>query len=732
MTAQNTAEQIVMGANAEPGLVAVESSSGADGDQMILYFRKSRKISVVNETLRPFLWLEKGSLLKDFEGEHEVGKLAGSGPLNHLASFRTWAELQAALKHLKQKTGFTPSVPSAPFFCISDPVEQHFMTTGRTLFKGMAFEDLGRMQVDIETYVTPGYEFPNAARPGDRIIAIALADQSGWVEVLSGEEPDMLRQFVKRVQERDPDVIEGHNIFKFDLPYLEARARLHKIKLKLGRDGSVPRKRPSRFVTADRAINYPKYSIHGRHVTDTLFMVQTYDVARRSLDSYGLKDVARHFDLAEEDRTYIPGADIAATFDREPDKVLAYARDDILETRALGDLLAPVYFTQAQMLPMAYQNICVRGNAGKIDGLILREYLRQAHAIGKPDSPRDFAGGYTDMFFEGIAKNVHHCDVRSLYPSLTLVRELAPASDELGVYLKLLRHLLEFRVEAKQRMQQTEDAVQRRHLDALQSAYKILINSFYGYLGFSQARFSDFNAAEQVAAEGRKILEGMIDWLREHGGTPIEIDTDGIYFVPPEVKSPAEMEKFRTAFQRSLPEGISLEFDGEYKSMFSYKMKNYALLSENGEMVIKGAALKSRGLEPFQRSFLEEFIRLKLEGCEKDIPELKHRYEQDILHGRWPVRMLAKTETLQDSPATYAAKIEAKGRGRNAAYELALKSGREYQAGDQISYYVTGSKKSVQVFAAARLVSEWDPDHRDENVPYYLAKLGALCKKFGI
>ena len=94
--------------------------------------------------------------------------------------------------------------------------------------------------------------------------------------------------------------------------------------------------------------------------------------------------------------------------------------------------------------------------------------------------------------------------------------------------------------------------------------------------------------------------------------------------------------------------------------------------------------------------------------------------------------MLAKTETLQESPAGYAAKVDAKGRGRNAAYELALKSGREYQAGDQISYYVTGSRKSVQVFAAAKLVSEWNPESRDENIPYYLAKLGALCKKFGI
>ena len=38
--------------------------------------------------------------------------------------------------------------------------------------------------------------------------------------------------------------------------------------------------------------------------------------------------------------------------------------------------------------------------------------------------------------------------------------------------------------------------------------------------------------------------------------------------------------------------------------------------------------------------------------------------------------------------------------------------------------------KSVAVHSAAKLVTDWDPGRRDENVPYYLAKLDALCGKF--
>jgi DNA polymerase elongation subunit (family B) len=109
---------------------------------------------------------------------------------------------------------------------------------------------------------------------------------------------------------------------------------------------------------------------------------------------------------------------------------------------------------------------------------------------------------------------------------------------------------------------------------------------------------------------------------------------------------------------------------------------------------------------------------------------LKARYEKAIRDGEWPIERLAKTERLQDSPATYEAKRSKGKTPRNAAYELALKSGRPYRAGDQLSYYVTGSKKSVSVHDNCKLVSEWDAARRDENMVYYLAKLDELYDKF--
>ena len=51
-------------------------------------------------------------------------------------------------------------------------------------------------------------------------------------------------------------------------------------------------------------------------------------------------------------------------------------------------------------------------------------------------------------------------------------------------------------------------------------------------------------------------------------------------------------------------------------------------------------------------------------------------------------------------------------------------------SGDQVTYYVTGTKKSVRVFEAAKPVSQWDPEKPDENVEYYAKKLEDLYKKF--
>ena len=157
-----------------------------------------------------------------------------------------------------------------------------------------------------------------------------------------------------------------------------------------------------------------------------------------------------------------------------------------------------------------------------------------------------------------------------------------------------------------------------------------------------------------------------------------------------------------------LPEGIEVEFDARYPAMFSYKAKNYALLQEDGELVIKGGALKSRAGK-FQRDFVERMARLLMEQKTEEIRRLKSQFEDQLRRREWPVEFFMKTETLQESLSQYQKKIGASARNRAAAYELAIKSGGDYQPGDRVSYYITGVKKNVAAYENCKLASEWDP-----------------------
>jgi DNA polymerase elongation subunit (family B) len=324
----------------------------------------------------------------------------------------------------------------------------------------------------------------------------------------------------------------------------------------------------------------------------------------------------------------------------------------------------------------------------------------------------------------------------------------------------LLTDLRTFRLDAKATMRAEKDLRRQRHLHALQNTFKILINSFYGYLGFAQGHFADFDAAARVTQIGRDLLKKMIEWLNAHGAKVIEVDTDGIYFVPPssvkagispsqangkQADSPRdesvrsadtaattaeEIGDLRKGLATELPQGIEVEFDEQFDAMFSYKAKNYALLTKNGDVIIKGGALKSRGLEKFQRVFLEEMIKLIMEGKSEAIVDLREKFEEKIRNREWKIDMLMKTDTLQDSLDKYRAKIAGSARNRAAAYELALASGRNYKPGEQISYYIKATPKKVPAYEAAKLASDFDPENRDENVDYYVAKLDDLVKKF--
>src|SRR6266487_529157 len=714
---------LLFGADPTPRIVAIEL--GETGTVKV-YRREADGSTIADvEPFHPFVWCDSDVVDLGIESE----KLESSLKYGWLVTVDSWKELIALRNGLKKA--------NRDYFAFTDPVQHYLTATGRTLFKDLPFEELKRMQIEVLSFenAVAGVDDPGR---GDHLMSIALSDNTGWEELLvvdpknvDESEHAALKRLTSIIKERDPDVVEGHNLFRFDLPYLVARARKAKVKLDWGRSGGFLHSRPSRLQIAEKTIDYPKFTIEGRHFVDTFLLAQFYDVGMRTLSGFERADVARHFGLCDsEELSALTGKQLQRAYIDNDERFRERALCAVRETRAVADLLSPSYFIQAQIFPYNYQDVIVRGNATRINALFLREYFRQRHSIPEMPMVRGFEGGYTAIFFTGVARNVWHCDIASLYPSVMLQFDCFPVTDQLQIFRHLLTDLRTFRLEAKTEMRSAEkdnNRQKRHHFHALQNTFKILINSFYGYLGFAQGNFADFDAAARVTQIGRDLLKKMIDWLSARGAQVIEVDTDGIYFVPP---AKIDMSELQAGLAKELPPGIEVEFDEQFEAMFSYKAKNYALLTRDGDVIIKGGALKSRGLEKFQRVFLEEMIKLLMEEKPEEIVDLRERFENKIRNREWNIEMLMKTDTLQDSLDKYRAKIAGSARNRAAAYELALASGRNYRPGDQISYYLKATPKKAPAYETAKLASDFDPQNRDENVDYYVAKLDELVKKF--
>lgn len=677
-------------------------------------------------TFHPFAWTTEGA--RPGETGAWCEKLKGEGQLTELAHFADGAAYRDWQENRPR---------NADAEALRALESQFLLQRGARMFAGLTFSHLRRVQVDIETACSVEGGFSDAGRAGDRVLAIGIGTEKGprlleLKEPTPAAEKALLEEFNRVLAEEDPDVIEGHNIFKFDLDYLRTRCRRHKVPCAWGRFGQEATFRPSRLRVAERQLDFPRYDLPGRAVFDTYLMVQLYDLAARELPSYGLKAVAQHLGLttADDERTYLVAADIQKSFANDREKFRSYLKDDLRETRALADLLLPGYVAQAKTFPMTLQEACLRGSAFKAEILLLEKYYQARRALPTPPPPRPFEGGYTRGFVAGVFKKVLHFDVASLYPSLLLLIGRNPSGDSLGAFIPLLRELRAERLAYKNLARDASTAELRLEYQARQMGYKIIINSFYGYLGFSGARFGDSELAAEVTLRGRELLQALITEFEKHGVKVLEADTDGLYLHAPDFYE--RPEELLARVEGVLPKGIDLEFDGQYAAMFCYKAKNYALL-EDGEVTTRGSALRSRGVEPYLRELTEALLNHLLGVGGPSPEELLAEFREGLRKGTFNVRRLAKTEFLSLSPESYkhAVEIESATKPRRAALEVALKMSPTPRQGESVTYYIApGQKKTTPDWQKARPIDTFDPAVAPYDADYYLEKLDDWVERY--
>ncbi len=585
------------------------------------------------------------------------------------------------------------------------PVEQYLMQTGRVYFLGLTFEDLHRLQFDLETTSLDPHR--------GRIFLIALRDSCGFATTLEAPSPDdeaaMIAKLCQIIHDRDPDCLENHSLFPFDLQFLEYRAQILGVPLRLGRDGGPERleRREETLAIGPEARRRVRYSVAGRELIDTLDAVRRYDFVVRDLPSHGLKDVARYFGIATPDRVYLEGATIFETYQRDPDLVRRYALDDVEEVDGLSRRLLGASFALAGMAPRRYERVASAGPAmGILEPMLVRTYLRAGMALPRQDENAAHGmheGGAVHLFATGIAEHVVKADVASLYPSLMRSFRIGPTCDRLGVLLGILDRLTDLRLAHKAAAKSAVlGSLEADMHDATQAAMKILINAAYGYMGAgSMALFADMRAADEVTRRGREVLAQVLDALRERGMALIEADTDGVYFAVPASWTEDQERQLVADIGAALPAGIRLEYEGRYRAMFSHEVKNYALMTYDGQLIVHGVALRSSRAEPFGDRFLRQALSSTMTGYVVSVREAFLETAEALRQRLFPASDVAARVRLSKSPEAYQT---TRAGHTEQAYEALLAARR--------TKWVPGER--VRFYRALGGASVWIPDESED------------------
>ena len=722
-SSQTIQDEWLWGWDPTPGIVSV----WADPDGRAIVWRRSPATGELireEERFRPWLLLNRIDDLTPAGSRVTVRELEGDGALRYLVTAddaRTLATavLQGASRRLGRTVAHLREL-GQECVLVLPPEEQYLVATGRTYFRDLSFDQLHRMQFDLET------EGLDSRR--HRIFMVAIGHTDGTTEVLevrgSGDaaEADLIARLVAVVRAADPDVIENHNLHGFDLPFLDRRARILRVPLALGRIGPGLRQRAARRGVANETDprRRVRMVVPGRELIDTLDAVQRYDFATRELPGHGLKAVARHLGLAKEDRELIRGDQISEVYRTDPDRVRRYATADVEEVAGLARMLGGAAFALAQMAPRRYERLADAGAAtGVIDPLLVRAYLRAGRALPAHQPGRDIehSGAALHLFASGVALQVVKADVASLYPSLMRAYRIGPARDTLGALLSMVDRLVEQRLQAKANAKAASAGSAERYThEATSAAMKLVVNSAYGYLaaGGGLTRFADVDAANEVTRRGRELLQEMCREFAARGVTLLEADTDGVYFAVPAGWNESDERRVVAEVAALLPPLVQLEFEGRYQAMLSHEPKNYALLKYDGTLVLRGVAFRSSRAEPFGEAFLRRSIRRLLVGDLAGVRDAFLDTVRALRRRELSTHDVSSRVRLTKTPAKYLA---TRARRRELPYEAMLASGRtEWNVGERIRVYRTRAGSGV--------VGDADqPDRRDYDVEHYLRVL---------
>ncbi len=601
------------------------------------------------------------------------------------------------------------------------------------------FPDLKVLAFDIEVYNPKGAPREKL----DPIIMISMAssnlrkvltwkqtnDNLDFVEVLRDEKA-VLQRFCDIVAMEDYDILVGYNTDNFDFPYILHRAKELGISLPLGRGMTEVRTGGRRGRPEARVIGRPHLDL--------------YPIIRRSvkLNSYVLENVVRELLGVEKEK--IPGEKLWRYWDEGGEKLvrlIKYSFEDAETTLELSGKFLPMQYELTRIVQQPLFDVS-RMTAGQlVEWLLMREASRGGELI--PNRPAGaeymrravdtYAGGYVREPKKGLVDEIAVFDFRSLYPSVIVTHNIDPSTvikgdgeaileglkysftkERKGFIPRILEGLISRRAEIKRKMKSSQDAVEKRMLDAEQKALKLLANSFYGYMGYPRARWYRKECAESVAAIARMYIQKVMKIAEEEFNLEVVYgDTDSLFVVVPGGDR-RRIQAFLDHANKTLPGVLELEYEGFYTRGIFVTKKRYALMDREGRIVVKGLEFVRRDWAPIAKKTQEEVLRALLKDANPEKAVNLVRKTVDAIKDK---RVSLKDLTIYTQMTKRIRSYKNIEPHVEAAKKL-RESGREVTPGMIIGYVITSGKGMISHRAApAELVTidEVDPNYYIEN-----------------
>ena len=650
---------------------------------------------------------------------------------------------------------------------------------------------------DIECNSSTG-KFPNAEVPGDACFQIAVSlckfgtdepyekvclcyKKTEGPDVISFDtEREMLEAFQKYLHDKNIDIITGWNIFGFDLEYIYKRARYCRCNpnfYKLGRlnDEScqLNLKKLSSSALGDNFLKLLPMS--GRFIFDMFHEVKK----GYKLDSYSLNNVSKLY-LDDQKIDMSPKEMFARYKEGDPGKLGEVAEYCIKDTllphkllKKLCTLLNLLEMAKATWVPLCF--LVERGQQIKV----FSQLTKKARELGFM-VPTIRYGTIPEEPYEGATvleaqKGAYYTpitalDFEALYPSIMMAHNLCYSTyvmDERrygnieGVTYEtfniadrtykfaqnvqsllpaILLELKQFRKKAKRDMAAATGGMKEVY-NGKQLAYKISMNSVYGFTGAGKGILPCVPIASTTTCRGRGMIEETKTYVEKNfPGAKVRYgDTDSV-MVEFDVgdRTGEEAVKYSWEIGERAAEECSalfkkpnnLELEKVYWPYFLYSKKRYAAkLWTKGKddqmhmdyIDIKGLQVVRRDNTPHVREVCKELLDVVLNAPDIGPPmELAKERAIELLSGDVPNEKLVLSKSLSDSYKVNGESVSVTGPriGEiNQAHVQVVhkmrdrKPGSEPQSGDRVPFLLT----KTDDHKAKGFEKSEDPNYVEEN-----------------